>query len=168
MFCINKLKRLKIISKLYVAPDGVKRSKILQRENVFKKYGENVYWHPRTIPSEPELLSIHDNVFVASDVYFCTHDVIDGMLNNISQYKNFLKPGEKFTFHTGSIEIFDNCFIGAKSIIMDNVKIGPNAIVAAGSVVTKDVPEGAIVGGNPAKIISSTEMLARKRAHEQS
>ena len=46
---------------------------------------------------------------------------------------------------------------------MYNVKIGPNAIVAAGSVVTKDVPEGCIVGGNPAKVIGKYENLVEKR-----
>jgi len=39
-----------------------------------------------------------------------------------------------------------------------NVKIGPNAIVAAGSVVTKDVPEGCVVGGNPAKVIGNMKI----------
>jgi serine acetyltransferase len=46
---------------------------------------------------------------------------------------------------------------------MYNVKIGPNAIVAAGSVVTRDVPEGTIVGGNPAKVIGSSDDLLEKR-----
>ena len=61
--------------------------------------------------------------------------------------------GGVFEQYIGSIEIFDNCFIGANSTIMYNVKIGPNAIVAAGSVVTKDVPDNAVVVGNPAKVI---------------
>ena len=47
---------------------------------------------------------------------------------------------------------------------MYNTKIGPNAIVAAGSVVTKDVPEGSIVGGNPAKVIGSVNDLKHKRS----
>lgn len=67
--------------------------------------------------------------------------------------------------YIGNIEIFDNCFIGANSTIMYNVKIGPNAIVAAGSVVTKDVPEGSIVGGNPAKIIGSYKDLEKRRRY---
>lgn len=50
--------------------------------------------------------------------------------------------------------IGSNVWIGARSIIMAQVKnIGPNSIIAAGSVVTKDVPSNVIMGGNPAKII---------------
>ena len=49
--------------------------------------------------------------------------------------------------------IGENCFIGAHSLIMPGVKIGNNSIVAAGSIVTKDVPPFTIVAGNPAKII---------------
>ncbi len=46
-----------------------------------------------------------------------------------------------------------NCFIGAHSIIMPGVTIGDNSIVAAGAVVTRDVPPATIVAGNPAKIV---------------
>lgn len=49
--------------------------------------------------------------------------------------------------------IGNDVWIGAKSIVMDGVTIGDGAIVAAGSVVTKDVPPYAIVGGAPAKVI---------------
>lgn len=51
-------------------------------------------------------------------------------------------------------------------IITPNTVIGSNSIVAAGSVVTKDVPEGVIVGGNPAKIIGKVEDLINKRINE--
>ena len=65
--------------------------------------------------------------------------------------------------HGSCIEIYDNVFIGGNSIIVGNVSIGPNAIIGAGSVVTKDVPEGAIVAGNPAKIVDSFSNLYEKR-----
>jgi acetyltransferase-like isoleucine patch superfamily enzyme len=47
----------------------------------------------------------------------------------------------------------ENCFIGARSIIMPGIHIGNRCIVGAGSVVTKDVPDNSAVAGNPAKII---------------
>jgi acetyltransferase-like isoleucine patch superfamily enzyme len=54
------------------------------------------------------------------------------------------------------LEIEDNVFIGTRAIILPNVtKIGKNAFIGAGSVVTKDVPANMIVAGNPAKIIRS-------------
>lgn len=46
---------------------------------------------------------------------------------------------------------------------MAGVTIGPNAIVAAGSIVNKDVPEGTVVGGVPARVIGSFEELRLKR-----
>jgi len=51
------------------------------------------------------------------------------------------------------VVIGDDVWIGSRVIILPNVKIGSGAILAAGAIVTKDVPEYAIVGGNPAKII---------------
>jgi len=53
----------------------------------------------------------------------------------------------------GKIKIGNDVWIGASAIIMDNVTIGDGAIVAAGAVVTKNVPPYAIVGGVPAKVI---------------
>mgnify|MGYP000008767142 CR=1 FL=1 len=57
--------------------------------------------------------------------------------------------------HAAKTRIGTHCFIGCASIIMPNVTIGDHVIVAAGSVVTKDVPSNSIVAGNPAKIIAS-------------
>ncbi|MCA0153742.1 acyltransferase [Winogradskyella vincentii] len=56
-------------------------------------------------------------------------------------------------YSTGDITIGDNVFIGMNSLIIKPVNIGNGAVIGAGSVVTKDIPEKAIVGGNPAKII---------------
>ncbi len=59
-----------------------------------------------------------------------------------------------FSFYTGKVVIGDNVFIGANCLIVKECKIGNNVVVAAGSVVTKDIPDNWVVGGIPAKKIS--------------
>jgi acetyltransferase-like isoleucine patch superfamily enzyme len=54
---------------------------------------------------------------------------------------------------TGDVRIGDNCFIGAHSIILPGVTIGDGSIVAAASVVARDVPARSLVAGNPARIV---------------
>lgn len=65
----------------------------------------------------------------------------------------------------GPIIVEDEVWIGNNVIVMSGIKIGKGAIVAAGSVVTKDIPPFAIVGGNPAKFIKwrFAEELISKR-----
>lgn len=53
------------------------------------------------------------------------------------------------------IRIGDDVWIGSHVVILDGITVGDHAVLAAGAVVTKDVPEGAVVGGNPAKLIRS-------------
>lgn len=71
--------------------------------------------------------------------------------------------GNPTSYSRGDIVIGHDVWIGANTTILDNVKISNGAIVAAGSVVTKDVPAYAIVGGNPARVIKyrfSPEQIA--------
>ena len=150
--------KLKLL--LFSRNDSRKRAALLRKWNVFHSYGEGGLYQPLSLPSEPKLVSIGSNVSVAADVRFVTHDVIQSMLREMN---NPDYPMGKNRFYMGKIEVLDNCVIGAGSIILYNTKIGPNALVAAGSVVTRDVPEGAIVGGNPAKVIGSLSELAKKR-----
>ena len=76
-------------------------------------------------------------------------------LDTISTYpfKVRLFGEEREAGSKGDIVIKDDVWIGTNAIICSGVTIGQGAIVAAGSVVVKDVPACAIVGGNPAKII---------------
>ena len=122
--------------------------------------GDDVLFQPKTLPNEPELIKLHNNVRIAADVTFYTHDVINNLLLKTMDKEDYIP-------HRSCIEIFDNVFIGGHSVIVGDVSIGPNAIIAAGSVVTKDVPEGTVVGGNPAKVIGSFERLHDKRKKEK-
>lgn len=67
----------------------------------------------------------------------------------------------------GCIEIQDNVFIGSKTTILGNVRIGRNVIVAAGSLVNRDVPDGSVVAGVPAKVVGNFEDFVRKRLTEK-
>lgn len=94
--------------------------------------------------------------------------IVDGRLGGVKVGKNVsishkvvLMTGshdinsKTFSAKGGGIEIGDYCFIGVNATVLDSVKIGKGAVVCAGAVVTKDVPDYAVVAGVPAKIIGS-------------
>lgn len=87
---------------------------------------------------------IGDHVDIASEVmvYNSEHDI----------------NSDDFSVTLSEVEIGDYCFIGPRAIILPGVKIGKGAVVAAGAVVTKDVPEFSIVGGIPAEVIGERKL----------
>ncbi len=99
-------------------------------------------------------LKIGDYVSIAQDVTFILQ--AEHYINHISTYPfraKILKEREPEAFAKGDIIVEDDVWIGYGATIMSGVKIGKGAVVAAGSVVTKEVPPYAVVGGTPAKII---------------
>lgn len=104
--------------------------------------------------SEPWLISVGNHTEVSCNVAFITHDGATWCFRNQERYKHTVKFGR--------INIGDNCFIGARSIILPGVTIGNNSIIAAGAVVNKDVPSGEVWGGIPAKYIMTTMEYAEK------
>lgn len=76
------------------------------------------------------------------------------------------KDGVRRTHYTGEIcdtHIGNSCVIGTGATIMGGVRIGDYCIVGAGAVVTKDVPDNTIVGGNPARVIRENIEFDGKR-----
>ena len=105
-----------------------------------------------------------------------------GMNSTIDALSNLVEIGEGFisapgsiilahdastVIHTGKLRVEKtivgkNVFLGANAVILPGIRVGDNAIIGAGAVVTKDVPEGMVVGGNPARIITSVEEYLKK------
>ena len=137
------------------------RNAWLRKNNIFGLFGEGSNYQPHTLPNNPKLIKIHNNVRIAEGVTFYEHDGINAVFARIKGVKDPL-----WNIHQSCIEILDNCFIGGKSLLIGNLRIGPNAIVAGGSVVTKDVLPGEIVAGNPAKVVGNFFDLMEKRKIE--
>lgn len=60
-----------------------------------------------------------------------------------------------------------NCLIGARSIILPGVRIGDSSIVAAGGVISKDVPPNSVVAGNPGRIVKTDVVLVKRKIVEK-
>ena len=71
------------------------------------------------------------------------------------------KPIHEQPHTSKGIVVGDDVWVGANAVVLDGVTIGSHAVVAAGAVVTKPVPEWAIVGGNPARLIRSRQPSAK-------
>ena len=148
-------KRLFITLKLLLIRNPVKRGNYLKKRGIFKEFGDNVWYQPYKIPTQPKLVKIGQGVKIATEVLFMEHDIIHTIFNETDSNNHYSE-------HMGTIEIGNHSFIGARSIIMQNVKIDSNCIIGAGSVVTKDIPNGSIAVGVPAKIVGKTENLKNK------
>lgn len=118
------------------------------------KVGENFSMQPECFIdySHCWLITIGNNVIFAPRVQLIAHD---------GSTRAFLN-----TVRIGTINIGDNVFLGNGVIVLPGVTIGDNCIVAAGSVVTKNVPSGSVYGGNPAKFICDTSsFIERNSSH---
>ncbi|NKR41054.1 acyltransferase [Rhodococcus hoagii] len=97
-------------------------------------------------------MTIGDRVTVSSEVLFITHDGSGWLARD--------ERGRRYRY--ARITVGSNVFIGARTTILPGVRIGDNVIVAAGSIVAKSVPDGVVVGGNPARIIGTFEEMNRR------
>lgn len=106
--------------------------------------------------SEPYLIRMGNNVTIAGGVLFITHDGATRIFRDLDD------RWKKETGLYGCIDIGDHVFIGVNSIILPGVHLGSNCVVGAGAVVTRDVPDGMVVAGNPATIICSIKEYQEK------
>lgn len=69
--------------RMFILSSGVKRTAYMKKKGIFGSIGENCMIQSRKIPLYPELIHIGNNVRIASNVSFLTHDVTHNMLNNL-------------------------------------------------------------------------------------
>ncbi|MDN4865686.1 maltose acetyltransferase domain-containing protein [Priestia megaterium] len=140
--------------------EGDKRTKLLKE--LFGYTGENVYMEPNIRVDYGYNIFVGENFFANFDcvildvcevrfgdncllgpgvhIYTATHPIDP---NERNSGKEYAKP----------IIFGNNVWVGGSSVVNPGVTIGDNVVIASGSVVTKDVPNNVVVGGNPAKII---------------
>ncbi len=105
-------------------------------------------------PPHNGLIQIGDNTTIAPEVMFIAHDA--------SAFKS-IGLGR-----LGSIRIGNDCFIGARAILLPGVTIGNNVIIGSGSVVSKDIPDNKIAAGNPVRIIGDyDQFLVKEKARAE-
>ncbi|MBS4207280.1 sugar O-acetyltransferase [Bacillus sp. FJAT-50079] len=145
--------------------EGDKRTKLLKE--LLGSTGENVSMEPNIRFDYGYNTHVGDNFFANFDctildvcevrfgdncllapgvqIYTATHPL------NPVERNSGIEYGKPITFG-------NNVWIGGSAIINPGVTVGDNVVVASGSVVTKDVPDNVVVGGNPAKIIKRIEI----------
>ena len=120
----------------------------LYRTFLHMKVGKHTSFALMVMPDVmfPEKISVGKNTVIGYNTTILAHEYL------INEYR------------LGEVVIGDEVLIGANSTILPGLTIGNGSIVSAGTLVHKDVPEGAFVGGNPMKIIyTKEEMLNREQ-----
>lgn len=140
--------KLSFLKKLIFRIRGVYTVEQLQSMGL--KVGEN--FEPQMgfelDPSHCWLISIGDNVTFGPHVQILAHDA------STCKILGYAKIGR--------VDIGDNVFIGAGSVVLPNVTIGDNVIVGAGSIVTRSLPSNSVCAGNPAVVIATLEEFTKK------
>lgn len=158
----GSLKGKQLAQKINNTPIGNRQEIIALEKELFGKTGEHVYVNPPLHVDYGRHIEIGDHFYANMDCIFLD-------VNKII-FGNHVMVGPRVSFFTAGhptdagvriqdlefglpIVVEDNVWIGGNSTILPGVTIGKNAIVAAGSVVTKNVAANTIVAGNPAKLL---------------
>ncbi len=134
----------------------------------FKKFGAGSEFRPFAYAVETHRISIGNNVTIRSGTHLYSNDLQRGAItieddvaigSGVHVYTDNHKyddpgvPIQDQGYHYAPVRICKGAWIGAGAIILCGVTVGQNAVVGAGSVVTKDVPDYSVAVGVPAKVI---------------
>ena len=113
-------------------------------------YG-NINWG-----TEPWIITLGNNVHLTNDITFVTHDGGTLLFRDRQHDLEITKP----------ITLGDNVYVGTNTTILPGVNIGNDVVIGACSVVTRDIPNGSVAVGNPARVIKTTEEYFEKLKKE--
>ncbi|MGE8377168.1 MAG: acyltransferase [Sphingobacterium sp.] len=169
---LTKFGRLLMKWRMLFIPDGPTgdRARGKLYEPYLKTYGKNFKVGAQAFIFNPNGLSVGDHVYIGFNSYlgqgeiFLEDEVLIGNFVSLTASNHLLK-GDSFRFggyFAEPIIIGKGSWIGAQSAIMSGVELGSLTLVAAGSIVTKSFSGNIVVGGVPAKEISSMENFRKK------
>lgn len=119
-----------------------------KKESILKVGSSTIINNNFCMISESTGIEIGNNVLIGSNVH-----IYDSDFHNLNPEKRL-----NGIPNTAPVHIEDNVFIGSNVTILKGVNIGKNAVIASGSIVTKDIPSNVIAGGIPAKVIRELEI----------
>jgi acetyltransferase-like isoleucine patch superfamily enzyme len=137
-------------------PDGDEWAAWLARWGGLHAMGRNCSVQSNVTITDPAFVRLGNNVRLTG----CALIGHDGSVNMLNR-----AYGLKLD-RVGKIDIRDNVFIGHQAIVLPGVTIGPNAIIAAGAVVARDVPPNSVVAGVPARVVRTLEDHVAKQKAE--
>ena len=163
------------------------RCRLIARCNRNVKLGKNTTFGRGTVFYAPNRITVGNNVYIGkycsleTDLEIGNNVLIGSNVGLVGKYDHdYSQVGKsikdspwigdedyRFKGQGLKIRIEDDTWIGFGAVVLSGVTVGRGAIVAAGSVVTKDVPPYAIVGGNPAKVLSYRFEESQIQEHER-
>jgi len=139
-------------------PNNFEWAEYMRLHGGLYQMGKNCSIVTNVVITDPAYVKIGSNVWLSGCTIF-GHGGGIGMLK-----RAYGVPLDK----VGKVIIHDNVHIGHNAIVMPGVTIGPNAMVGAGSIVTRDVPPNSVVVGAPAKRIAALDDYVARLAAETS
>lgn len=126
------------------------RNSIIECTGVIRELGEELIIGDNVGIAANAFIAMRGKIEIGSNTIFGPNVSIHAENHNFSDID---KPIKLQGATRKGVKIGEDCWIGSKAVILDGVTIGSHSIIAAGAVITKDIPEYCIAGGVPAKVI---------------